>query len=73
MGFEAPGLEERPDDSALMGYRSLMPAPEKKPSLIGRIVRLPGKIIALPFKLVWGVLRLPLRLLGIGRKGETAS
>ena len=70
MGYDPPGLEHRPDDKDLIGFGSLMPAPEKKPGVVGRVLRLPGKILALPFRLIRAILRLPLRLFGRGQAND---
>ena len=62
MRYVPPGLDERPDDSALVGFASLMPEPERTPGLLRRLARLPVKLIALPFKAVGWLLGLPGRL-----------
>jgi hypothetical protein len=62
MGHTPPGLESTPDDRSLAGFGSLMPSAEKKPGIISRIVKLPFKIAALPFRLVKAILGFPARL-----------
>ena len=70
MGYDPPGLEQKPDERDLIGFGSLMPPVEKKPGPIGRLIRLPFKILALPFKLIMGLLRLPMRLFGRSKPSE---
>ncbi len=57
MGYDPPGLEQRPDDATLAGFGSLMG---------GANTPAPGFVktaIALPFQLLKLVLSLPMRLL----------
>ena len=70
MSYDPPGLDELPDDAHLLGFGSLMPPPEKKPSLIARIIKLPLKVLAWPFKLVAAVITFPARL--FRRAGDTS-
>ena len=70
MSYDPPGLDELPDDAHLLGFGSLMPPEEKKPSLIIRILQLPLKIVALPFKLVAAIVSFPARL--FRRNGEAS-
>lgn len=62
MGYDPPGLEQRPDEKDLIGFRSLMPQEEKKPGLVSRILKLPFKLLALPVKALAAVLRFPAKL-----------
>ncbi len=61
MGFNPPGLEHAPDDTRLAAFRSLMPKTDPKPSVLSRLLRAPFKLLALPFRTVRAVLRLPAR------------
>jgi hypothetical protein len=63
MRYVPPGLDEPPDDSALVGFASLMPEPERTPGFLRRLARLPVKLIALPFRAVGWFLGVPGRLL----------
>ncbi len=75
MPYDPPGLSRKPPEQALVGFESLMPEEEKekKSGLIGRIVKLPFKIIALPLKAVAWVLRLPMRVFRRGKSSDDAD
>jgi hypothetical protein len=64
MSFDPPGLYEKPDEASLIGFRSLMPPPEKKPSKVAKMVKAPVKLVALPFKAIRAVATLPAKLFG---------
>lgn len=60
-----PGLSYEPPPEALTGFGSLMPPPPpKKPGPLVRLLKLPFKLIALPFKLVGRILSFPFRMFG---------
>ena len=71
MGYKPPGLTERPDDRALAGFSSLMPT--RQPGIISRVLKAPAVVLALPFKLVRGVLRLPRRVFGRNKADNRAD
>ena len=73
MSFEGPGLTDKPEPGKLLGFESLMPPVEKKPGLVKRVLAVPLKLIALPFKAVGAVLRLPARLFRRGTNDEGAK
>lgn len=73
MGFDPPGLEHKPDNATLAGFGSLMPKTDPQPGLISRLVRIPFKLIGLPFRVARAVLRIPLRILGIGGTATTSA
>jgi hypothetical protein len=69
-----PGLTYEPPPEALTGFGSLMPPPPpKKPGPLVRLLKLPFKLIALPFKLVGRILSFPFRLFGSGNDDATTS
>ncbi len=70
MSYDPPGLDELPDDAHLLGFGTLMPPEEKKPSLVARILKLPLQLLALPFKVVAAVVTFPARL--FRRAGDTS-
>lgn len=70
MSYDPPGLDELPDDAHLMGFGSLMPPEEKKPSLVVRILKLPLKVLAWPFRIVAAIVTFPARL--FRRGGDTS-
>lgn len=51
MPFDGPGLEYQPDDERLLSFKSLAPPPEKKTNPIVKLLKLPLKILGLPFRL----------------------
>ncbi len=75
MPYEPPGLTRKPAEEALVGFESLMPEEEndQKRGLLGRIVRLPFKIIALPLKAIAWILRLPVRALRRNKSGDAGD
>ena len=73
MGYNPPGLTERPDDRALAGFASLMPTPLDKPGVLRRVIKAPLVVIGLPFRLARGALGLPRRVLCRSRGGNGAD
>lgn len=53
-------LEYVPKDSVLMGLKSAIPEPEPKPSMIGKIIKAPFRLVA---KVVGGILGIPIGIL----------
>ncbi len=70
MSYDPPGLYEKPDEASLMGFRSLMPPPEKKPSKVAKVAKAPVKLVALPFKAIRAVVTFPARLFGGSNTAE---
>ena len=58
----ADNVESPYSASELMGFDSLYTPPPKKPGLIGTILRLPFRLVALPLRALRFVLGLPVRL-----------
>ena len=70
MPFDPPGLFEEPDDASLVGFRSLMPPVEKKPSKAAALAKAPIRVLALPFKLLAAILRIPGKLFGGSQRSD---
>ena len=69
-----PGLTYEPPAEALTGFASLMPPPPpKKPSVFVRLLTLPFRIIAWPFRIVGRILAFPFRVFGRESSGDDAT
>ena len=68
MGYDPPGLEERPDDATLAGFGSLMgEANTPPPGFLKTAITLPIQLVKLLLSIPLRLLRLPGRLLRRGR------
>ncbi len=67
MGYDPPGLEERPDDATLAGFGSLMgQANAPAPGFLKTAVSLPFELVKFLLSIPLKLLRLPGRLFGRG-------
>jgi hypothetical protein len=58
-----PGLTYEPPADALTGFASLMPPPPpKKPNALVRLLKLPFRLVALPFRIAGRILAFPFRI-----------
>ena len=68
-----PGLTYEPPPEALTGFSSLMPPPPpKKPHALVRLMQLPFRLIALPFRIIGRILGFPFRMLRRTKDGDSA-
>ena len=65
MGYDPPGLEDRPDDATLAGFGSLMGGTNSPaPGFVKTAITLPFQLLKLALSLPVRLLRLPGRLFG---------
>ena len=65
MGYDPPGLEQKPDDTTLAGFGSLMgSANEPVPGFVKTVIGLPFQIVKLIAKIPVAIVKAPFRLLG---------
>ena len=65
MGYDPPGLEQKPDDTTLAGFGSLMgEANEPVPGFVKTAISLPFQLLKLLARIPVAIVKAPFRLLG---------
>lgn len=65
MGYDPPGLEQRPDDGALFGFGSLAgDTNSPPPGLVKTVMMLPVQLLKVLIRVPVAIVKAPFRLLG---------
>ncbi|MEM7286309.1 MAG: hypothetical protein AAF480_08165 [Actinomycetota bacterium] len=65
MGYDPPGLEQKPDDTRLAGFGSLMDeANEPVPGFVKTVIGLPFQIVKAIARIPVAIVKAPFRLRG---------